>query len=663
MGENMTKKTKLISAGLMSVAALGLFAACGSKSESSKSEGKTYSYYYTTDPETLDYTFSGQRYTAENTANFVDGLVSYDQYRQIVPALAKSWDVSADGKTYTYHIRKNVPWVDADGNEYAKVKPSDWVTGLKHAADTNSETLYLVSDSIVGLADYKSGKDKDFSKVGIKADDKAGTLTYTLNEPESFWNSKATYGILYPVNAEFLKEKGKNFGKVATDGILYNGAFIATKFDNKSAIEYKANDSYWDKKNVHISAVKLSFFDGKKPEDLYKNYTDGKYNKAQLYPTMPYFKKVDQKDVVWTDQDANTYFGMFNLNRQTYAHTAHDTDAKKDATKKAILNKDFRQAVGFAIDKAKYNAQRVGEAGAEKGVRNTLVPYDFVKIAGKDYGTAVQANLQEMDSANWSKLSVEQGKNGTYNVDLAKAAFAKAKEALKAEGVDVSKENPIVLDSPVLDTSTINIAAAASMENSFEKAFDGEVKLNSIKLAMDPYLQAVFSFKTAAEADYDWNISGWGPDYADPATYLNILSPVKGDIATKIGIEPKVTLEGEDKAAAAKEAVGIDTFQSLLDTANAITDNTDKRYEAFAKAEAWLIENGIIVPVYSLGAAPVIQNEVPFTRINSNSVGSTAYSYKYMKLGDKTVKAKDYDKALKEWQAKVEEKSKAADKK
>lgn len=658
----MTKKTKLMSIGLMSVAALGVFAACGNKSDSSESDGKDYSFYYKTDPETLDYTFSGQRYTAENTANFVDGLVSYDQYRQIVPALAKSCDVSEDGKTYTYHIRKDVPWVDADGNEYATVKPYDWVTGLKHAADTNSETLYLVSDSITGLADYASGKNKDFSKVGIKADDKAGTLTYTLNAPESFWNSKATYGILYPINAEFLKEKGKDFGKVTTDGILYNGAFIATKFDNKSAIEYKANDTYWDKKNVHIKNVKLSFYDGKKPEDLYKGFTDGKYNQAELFPTMPYYKNVKKSDVIWTAQEATTYFGMFNLNRQTYKNTAHDTDAKKTAIKQAVLNKDFRQAIGFAIDKAKYNAQRVGEEGGEKLVRNTLVPYDFVTIAGKDYGTAVQSNLQAIDGDVWSKLSVDQGKNSTYNVDLAKASFAKAKEALKAQGIEVSKENPIVLDAPVLDTSTINIAAAASMANSLDKAFDGEVKLNSIKLAMDPYLQAVFSFKTAAEADYDWNISGWGPDYADPATYLNILSPKQGDITIKIGLEPSVTLEGEDKGAAAKATVDIEAYQKLLDEANAITDNTDARYEAFAKAEAWLIDNGIVTPIYSLGAAPMMQNEVPFTKIDSNTVGSTAYSYKYRKVSDKTVTAKEYEKALKEWKAKVEEKSKAATK-
>lgn len=659
----MNKRTKIIGAGLLSVAALGFLGACGNKSESSKSDNKDYSYYYVNDPETLDYTFSGQRYTAENTANFVDGLVSYDQYRQIVPALAKSWEVSEDGKTYTYHIRKDVPWVDADGNEYATVKPSDWVTGLKHAADTNSETLYLVADSVTGLADYASGKDKDFSKVGIKADDKKGTLTYTLNQPESYWNSKATYGILYPINAEFLKEKGKNFGKVSTDGILYNGAFIATKFDNKSAIEYKANKTYWDKKNVHIDNVKLSFYDGKKPEDLYKGFSDGKYNKAQLYPTMPYYKSVDKSNVVWTKQEATSYFGMFNLNRQNYNHTAHDTDPKKAATKQAILNKDFRQAIGFAFDKEKYSAQRVGEEGAAKAVRNTLTPYDFVTIAGKPYGDTVQSDLQAMNSDAWSKVSVKQGENSTYNVDLAKAAFAKAKTALAAQGVEISKENPIVLDAPVLDTSTVNIAAYASLANSLDKAFDGQVKLNSIKLPQDPYLQAVFSFKVAADADYDFNISGWGPDYADPATYLNILSPKQGDIATKLGLEPTVKVEGEDKGLAAKAAVGMDDFQKLLDTANGIGTDTTARYQAFAKAEAWAIDNGIIIPTYSLGAVPMVQNEVPFSRIDGNSVGSTVYSYKYAKVTDKPVSAKAYEKAFKDWEAKVEDKSKSADKK
>ena len=107
----------------------------------------------------------------------------------------------------------------------------------------------------------------------------------------------------------------------------------------------------------------------------------------------------------------------------------------------------------------------------------------------------------------------------------------------------------------------------------------------------------------------------------------------------------------------------MDDFQKLLDTANGIGTDTTARYQAFAKSEAWLIDNGIIIPVYSLGAVPMVQNEVPFSRIDSNSVGSTVYSYKYAKTTDKPVSAKAYEKAFKDWEAKVEEKSKSADKK
>ncbi|GFH40689.1 peptide ABC transporter substrate-binding protein [Pseudolactococcus insecticola] len=657
------KKSKVISIGLTAVAAIGAIslAACGNKSESSSSaKDSTYNYYYVQDPETLDYTFSGQAYTTQNTANFVDGLVSYDQYRQIVPALATSWKVSDDGKTYTYQIRKGVKWVDSDGNDYANVKPSDWVTGLKHAADTQSETLYLVADSITGLSDYVSGKDKDFSKVGIKADDKAGTLTYTLNQPESFWNSKATYGILYPINAEFLKEKGKDFGKVSTDGILYNGAFIATKYDNKSSIEYKANDSYWDKKNVHIKDVKLSYYDGKKPEDLYKGFESGKYVAARLFPTMPYYKKVDQSNIIWSDQGSTTYYNNFNLNRQNYTNTGHKTDADKAATKKALLNKDFRQAISFALDKQKYLAQAVGEAGAEKAIRNTLVPYDFVKIDGKDYGDTVQTDLEAIDPV-WKNVSVKQGANGTYNLDAAKAAFAKAKAALKAEGVEVSKEQPITLDDPVLETSTITIAAETSKANSIQEAFGGEVKLNIIKLSMDAYTKATFSFKTAAEADYDLGGGGWGPDYADPSTYLNIFSPESGDVFNKLGLEPTVSVQGEDTGKAVKDEINISEYQELLDKAAAITNDNDARYTAYAKAEAWLIDNAIAIPYQSDGASPSVQRITPFTKINSNGIGATDNSFKYLKLQDKAETAADYAKAKKAWEAKVEEKSKDAE--
>ena len=126
----------------------------------------------------------------------------------------EDWSVSQDGLTYTYKLRKDIKWYTADGDEYAPVIAQDFITGLKYAADKKSEALYLVQDSVAGLDDYINGKTTDFSTVGVKAIDDQ-TVQYTLTRPESYWNSKTTSTILFPVNADFLKSKGDDFGKVA----------------------------------------------------------------------------------------------------------------------------------------------------------------------------------------------------------------------------------------------------------------------------------------------------------------------------------------------------------------------------------------------------------------------------------------------------------------
>jgi oligopeptide transport system substrate-binding protein len=657
----MSKKKFVYGAlGVTLLATLAL-AGCSKGSSAEGDLDKTLNVSYTQDPETLDYTVAMQTYTNQNTANFVDGLLTYDQYRQIKPSLAEKWSVSEDGKTYTYHIRKGVKWVDASGNTYATVKPSDWVTSLKHAADAQSEALYLVSDSVKGLQDYADGKDKDFSHVGIKADDKAYTLTYTLNNPETFWNSKTTYGILYPVNAEFLKEKGKDFGKVATDGLLYNGPFIPTKFDNKSEIDYKANPNYWDKKNVYIDNIKRTYYDGSKPEELYTKFKNGTLDEVGLSPALPYYKNVDQKTVYWQQQSSGTYYATFNFNRQTFNNSTSKTDAQKNATQKALLNKNFRQAFTFSIDKEKYEAQYVGADAATLPIRSTIVPTDFVQIDGKDYGTAVQKDLEAINST-WAKTPIAQGANGTYNPEVAKVDFAKAKAELKSEGVEISKENPIIIDAPVRETSQLGIAAYTSLKNSIETTLDGEVEFNIIKLAQDPYVSSTFSFKKAADADYDFIITGWSPDYQDPATYLNIFSPKDGDVFRSFGLDSEATLEGADTGVAVKETLDFAGYQDLLVAANSEFSSLDVRYEKFAKAEAYLLDNAYVVPINASDTTPINTRIVPFSGINSNGVGGTQSSYKYTKVQKNPVTTKEYNTALKAWKAKVAKLSKTSDK-
>ena len=142
-----------------------------------------YKMTYLGDPTSLDYTFSMRDINTNHTVNFVDGLYENDQFGNYIPAVAESHEVSEDGLTYTYKIRPGVMWVDMNGNEYAETTAHDFVTGLKHAVEAQSEMLPIVSSSIAGLQDYIDGKITDFEEVGVKAIDDY-TLEYTLTKPE-----------------------------------------------------------------------------------------------------------------------------------------------------------------------------------------------------------------------------------------------------------------------------------------------------------------------------------------------------------------------------------------------------------------------------------------------------------------------------------------------
>ena len=147
-----------------------------------------------------------------------------------------------------------------------------------------SEALYLVQDSVAGLDDYINGKTTDFSTVGVKAIDDQ-TVQYTLTRPESYWNSKTTSTILFPVNADFLKSKGDDFGKVDPSSILYNGPFLMKSFVFKICywIQEKIRTT-GDAKNVFVDDVKLAYYDGSDQDALARNFVEGAYSYARLYP-------------------------------------------------------------------------------------------------------------------------------------------------------------------------------------------------------------------------------------------------------------------------------------------------------------------------------------------------------------------------------------------
>ena len=648
------KFSKVMALAGVTLLASGVLAAC---SDSSAKGEKTFSYTYETDPDNLNYLTTGKAATSNITSNVIDGLMENDRYGNFVPSMAEDWSVSQDGLTYTYTIRKDAKWYTSEGEEYADVKAQDFVTGLKYAADNKSEALYLVQDSIKGLDAYVKGKVKDFSEVGIKAIDDQ-TVQYTLNKPESFWNSKTTMGVLAPVNEEFLTSKGSDFAK-ATDpsSILYNGPYLLKSLVAKSSVEFEKNPNYWDKDNVHIDKVKLSFWDGQDTNKPAETFKAGGFSTARLFPTSASYPETEKEfkdNIVYTPQDSSTYLIGTNIDRQSYKYTSKTTDEQKTSTKKALLNKDFRQAIAFGIDRTAYTSQINGESGATKLLRNLFVPPTFVQADGKNFGELVKEKLVTYGD-EWKDVNLDDAQDGLYSPEKAKAEFAKAKTALQAEGVQF----PIHLDMPVDQTSTTKVQRVQSLKQSLESTLGTDNVVVDIQQLQKDEVQNVTYFAESAAGE-DWDLSdnvGWTPDFADPSTYLDIIKPSVGEnTKTYLGFDA-----GTNNAAA--KQVGLEDYEKMVVEAGNENTDVSKRYDKYAAAQAWLTDSALIIPIASQTGRPMLSKMVPFTlpfAYSGNKGTSEALLYKYLELQDKPVTAEEYQKAQDKWKKEKEESNKKA---
>ncbi len=639
-------KKRLIGTGLVLATGI-LLSACGQ----SNTDTSTYSSTFSANPTTFNYLLD---YYADNTSvitNLVDGLLENDSYGNLTPALAEDWSVSADGLTYTYKLRKDAKWYTADGEEYASVKAQDFVTGIKYAADNKGQAMDLIQNSIKGLNDYVTGVTNDFSTVGVKALDDY-TVEYTLTRPEPYWNSKTTNSILFPVNEEFLKSKDKDFGTLTPDSILYNGPYLLKDFTSKSSIEYVKNPHYYDHDKVTIEKVKLAYFDGSDQEMTIRNFESGAYSIAGVYPNSSNYAKTKEKyqdNIVYSLQDKTSWYFNFNVNRKTYNHTAKTTDEQKKSAQTAILNKKFRQAINFGIDRTAYSAQSNGEEAASKTLRNTLVPPTFVQVGDKTFGEVTASKLVNYGT-EWSGINLADAQDAYFNKEKAQAKFAEAKKELEAQGVTF----PIHLDVPVDQTNKNAVSGMNSVKQTLETVLGSDnIVIDVQQLSTDDFGNVAFLAPNPAARDYDLNFDGWVGDYQDPSTYLDPFNAETGFYLKIFGLEAK-----EDQELI--KSLGLDTYTQLLKEADAENKDAAKRYEKYAEAQAWMIDNSLVMSAMSNGGTASVTKVTPFTRAYSLvGIKGDGNNYKYMRLQKDPVTKKQFDEAKAKWE---EESKKAIEK-
>lgn len=542
----------------------------------------TYNMGYASDPKTWDALATSRSADSEAIVNTYDGLVEYDNENEIKPALAESWEVSEDGLTYTFHIRQGAKWVDAQGREVADVKADDFVAGMQHMLDAGGGLEYLVENIIVNALEYNTGGVTDFAEVGVKATDD-NTVVYTLCQPTSYFITMLGYNVFAPMSRTYFESKGGVFGKddykTAVDAgtmkygqtvndIAYCGPYTVTNHTAENTIVFQANPTYWNKDNITIKTLTWKFNDGKDPTKAYEDTKAGTLDGCGLSSASLEACKADgnfEKYCTVSDTDATSFVLFLNLNRNAYANFNDETkavstmtDDQKKRTDVAMLNVHFRRAIGMGLDIATYNGQVVGEELKLNSVRNSYTPGNFVALEedvtveingesktfakGTYYGEIMQAQID----ADGVKIKVWDAENqtsdgfaGWHNPANAYEELQQAITELKEFGVEISKDNPIVMDLPYYSGADIYSNRAQTLKQSVEEALQGCVVVNLVSCAdAQEWYYAGYYTETGKDANYTlYDVSGWGPDYGDPATYLDtMLGDGAGYMAKCLGL-------------------------------------------------------------------------------------------------------------------------------
>jgi oligopeptide transport system substrate-binding protein len=542
----------LIMALALLCASLSLFAA-------DKKSGD-YVEMYSGEITSMNYLVTGSQVDHIMFANTIDGLIEYDQYGVVKPSLATSWTVSADGLVWTFKIRQGVKWYTYKAKEYAELTAQDWVDAAKYLLikANASQTANVFYGVIKGAEDYWEGRSTDIATVGVKAPDKY-TLQYTLAKPVPYFLSMLSYVSFLPLNGKFMAEVGPKFGTDNTN-VLYNGAYIFSSYEPQSSRELVRNEKYWDKAKVPIKRLTYKynketatlspelFLRGECsiatiPSSVLDSWMKDPAKKAQIHPAR---------------LTSYSYFYAFNFDPK------FDAQYQPENWKAAVNDRAFREAIFHALDR-KAAMLTAEPYTPENRLQNTITPSGFATAGGKDYArTGELAAIAKRDSFD-------------------KAAALKFRDQARSE-LAGKVTFPVKIPMPFRTDYTDWVQRAQVVEQQLE----GLLGADFIDVIPLSYPATGFLGATRRAGNYAIQECNWGPDYADPETYTDPF--IAGGSYNK----PELAL---GYGAADKPS-----YESLVEAAKAETKDMKKRFQLFAKAEAYLINEAFVIP-YSCGIA------------------------------------------------------------
>ena len=621
-------------AAALSTAAAGLLSSCGGSSAggtAATGDSTTYTVLYARQPATLNYLICSADPDLYHGTHCVDTLVEYDSRGKIREGLATSWEWDADTLTWTFHLRDE-NWVDYTGAVLGPVTAQDFVDALAYLLDPDyaSGTASLVTPYVAGAEDYYNycvwrnnanngtvAEDGttytidaagtvtmtaadgstttcpavDFSSVGVAAVDEH-TLTYTLNYDFPGFLSLLNYAPFEPAYGPMLAELGDQFCTSAETACSC-GAFYLAEYTPLESWVMKKNPENYDKDNVYIDTIRYIYnqealISG--PEMVRRGEIDQATISSDILDS--WLADDTTKDMVSMErpETGKSYFYFFNF--LPYAHqfpnwntTGVDAQYQPDNWAKAVNSTNFRKAFLYAINPAVTLAVTAPE-GYENYKLHTITPPSFC------------ANSKGVDYTECGALAKV---TDHFNEATAKQYRDAAVQELTAAGATFPIKVQYPYNPAVVDWDKQCQVFKQQVEGVLNDGFDF-VEIIITQGPSDNFLNAV-----RRAGAYEFMSYYWGADYSDPETEVYPFYQEAGDRGTcyaflRTGVEDGI-ITGET-------ADYVMTYMDMVEKAKAITADLDARYAAFADAEAYLIENALVIPL-SLPVPPYIA-----TRLN-----------------------------------------------
>ena len=605
-----------------------------------------YRSLYASEVTTLNYLITTQNNEMSIMANVVDCLVEYDNYGNIEPALALEWSSNEDATVWTFKLREGVKWVDKDGNEVADVTAHDWVNSARYvcdavnaaagasqytsivagAAEYNEWTAYqlALTDAVDGTDEagnavkfvtnedgeqeiLEVAEEATAEAIGVKAIDDY-TLEYTLTKSCPYFVSMVSTGPYMPSNAAFMAECGDKFG-TSNEYVLYCGAYILSTYEPQNQRVMTKNASYWEPEAVYIDAIQQKY-NAEASSVATTMYLAGDIDSASISSDLLTAMLADPEyaDKIHPTRDdtSYSYWYLFNFDPN------FDAEYEPENWKIAANNENFRKSIYAAMNRvALLSAQ--DHMDPESFVSNTVTPASFAS-ASADFTT--YGDLAAFAS-------------GEY-YDEAKAL--EYKNAAMAELTAAGATFPV----KVLTLYNPTVTSWANESQILEQQLEKVLGTDYIDIIVQAGPDTGFLNERRA-GNYALMKCNWGADYADPETWTDPFND-----SSKYNFIYK----SEDETTKALYA----EYTDLVNAAKAVTNDMDARFEAFAKAEAFLLEHGFALPIHTLARSYQMSNLNVFEGQYA-PFGNASLRYKDQHLYADSMSLTDWQTAFAEWQA------------